>query len=164
MIKSGFKNQMVHKNNTYLDIVLEDGEGFIDCIEEAFKTHEVKKAVLVSATGFLKEVKVAMTKSGTMRQAEYSQPCMIRSVSGEFYQKAIDYFGDVHISLAKDPIHQITGVLLDGYAHGEVTIKFKIIKDMGHPEEKKDDQQMTMLKQKILDESRPKEKKPIIEA
>lgn len=162
MIKSGFKNQTIQKNNTYLDVVLEEGESFIDSIEQAFKEHDIKKAVLVSATGFLKDIKLATTRSGTIRQAAYSEPCMIRSVSGEFYQSNNDYFGDVHISLAKDPIHQITGVLLGGDAHGEVTIKFKVIKDPLQTTQK-DNSQMTMLKQKILDESKPKEKKPIIE-
>jgi len=128
MIKSGFKNQTIQKNNTYLDVVLEDGENFIESIEEAFKEHDIKKAVLISATGFLKEIRLATTKSGTIRQSEYPQPCMIRSVSGEFYENKNDYFGDVHISLAKDPIHQITGVLIGGNAHGEVSIKFKVIK------------------------------------
>ncbi len=163
MIKSGFRDQMIQKNNTYLDVVLEDGEDFIDCVEEAFKEHSVKKAVLVSSTGFLKNSRIAITRSGTIRQVENSEPCMIRSVSGEFYENNNDYFGDVHISLAKDPIHKITGVLLFGQAHGDVSIKFKIIKDIEHNKPTTDKKPITMLKQKILYETTPKEKKPIIE-
>ena len=164
MIKSGFKDQEIQKNNTYLDVVLEEGENFIECIEQAFREHDVKKAILVSATGFLKDVRIAITRSGTIRQAEYMQPCMIRSVSGEFNQNNNDYFGDVHISLAKDPIHQITGVLLSAKAHGEISVKFKIIKDIGHWQSKEPGSQMTLVKQRILEDSEPKEKKPMMVA
>jgi predicted DNA-binding protein with PD1-like motif len=163
MIKSGFKDQMVQKNNTYLDIVLEDNEDVLECIEDSFKEHDIKKAVLISATGFIKESKIAISRSGNIRQAEYSQPCMIRSVSGEFYLGENDYYGDVHISIAKDAIHQVTGILIAGKAHGALNIKFKIIKDIGHNKDSFKPKPVTMLKQKILDETAPKERKPIIE-
>ncbi len=162
MIKSGFEDRTVEKNNIYLDVVLEDGEDVLTCIEEAFKENEINRAILVSASGSLKDIKLSVTRSGTLKQVDYSQPCIIRSVSGEFYRSVDEYFGDVHISLSKDPIHQLTGVLISGVAHGEIIIKFKIIKNINQ-KIYKPDKPVTMLKQKILEENKPKEKKPFIE-
>jgi predicted DNA-binding protein with PD1-like motif len=165
MIKSGMKNHMIEKNNTYLEVILDNNDEFVECIEQAFRDHNIKKASLVSAEGMLKETTISTTRSGTIRQRIYLQPCKIRYVSGEFYESKNDYYGDIHISIAKDQIHQVTGLLLRGIADGEVSIKFKVIKNDGQELENKDsEKQITMLKQKILDETQPKPKKPIIEA
>jgi len=155
---------MIEKNNTYLDIILDNDDEVLECIEQAFKDHDIKKASLVSAQGMLKNINISTTTSGTLRQRNYNQPCKIRFVSGEFYKSKEDYYGDVHISIAKDQIHQVTGILLRGVAEGEVSIKFKVINNDGINSNKPKNNNLTMLKQKIFDETAPKPRRPIIEA
>jgi len=90
---------------------------------------------LVSAEGKLKDTRIATSKSGVLRQRTYSEGIKIKQVSGEFNKVNNDYFGDVNVSLAKDPIHAVSGILLMGIADGEVTIRFKIVADLSYSPE-----------------------------
>jgi predicted DNA-binding protein with PD1-like motif len=164
MIKSGMKDSESIIKNTYLEVILDDGEEFIESIEKAFKDNNIKRATLESANGVLKNIKLSTTTSGKMRQREYIQDCKIRSVSGQFYKKDDDYFGDVHISIEKDPLHQVVGLLLEGYAVGEVRIRFKINNNIGLNNKNHKSKNMTLVKQKILEEDKAKPKKPIMVA
>ncbi|NCP97850.1 DUF296 domain-containing protein [archaeon] len=157
MIKSGMKNQN-ENNDNYLTIILDDGDEVVYCVESAFKENSIKKAILVSADGKLRDSKMAISRAGNLRQRIYSEPLKIKQVSGEFNKINDDYFGDVNISLEKDPIHTVSGALLKGIADGEVTIRFKIIKDLDYqPNNTK-----TMVKEKIIQETVKKEPKPMI--
>jgi len=164
MIKSGMKENENFKKNTYLEVILDDGDEFIESIEKAFKDNNIKRAILEYAQGVLKNIRISTTTSGKMRQREYIHDCKIRSVSGQFYKKEEDYFGDVHISIEKDPMHQVVGLLLEGCAVGEVKIRFKIINDIGLKNISNKNKGITLVKQKILDEDKPKPKKPIMVA
>lgn len=165
MIKSRVADT-AETNNTVLEIILDDGDEVIDCVEKAFIQNNIKKAGLLGATGRLKTVKVATTKTGTLKQREYDS-CLIKGVSGEFNRiRDNEYMGDFHISIARDDIHIVSGVLIKAFAEGEVRIKFKVISDLevgmiNTPEGQKE---VTMVKQKILDETmtQPKPKKPMI--
>jgi len=153
---SGMKD-LKEKSDSYLTVVLDDGDEVISCIEASFKEQNIKKAILVSAEGKLRDSKMAISRAGNLRQRIYSEPLKIKQVSGEFNKINTDYFGDVNISLEKDPIHIVSGVLLKGCAEGDVTIRFKIIKDIDYGTSSK-----TMLKEKILNETVKKEVKPMI--
>lgn len=157
MIKSGIKDEK-ENNNNYLTIILDDGDEVIHSIEHAFKENNIKKAILVSAEGKLRESRVAISRAGNLRQRIYSEPLKIKQVSGEFNKLNEDYIGDVNISIEKDPIHIISGALLKGIAEGEVIIRFKIIRDF--------DFQVTgsktLIKEKIINETVKKEPKPMI--
>ncbi|MDD3245106.1 MAG: DUF296 domain-containing protein [Candidatus ainarchaeum sp.] len=164
MIKSRF-NDVEESNNTILEVVLDDGDEMIDCIERAFIQNDIKKAGLLSASGKLRDVKVATTKIGSLRQRVYDEPCTIKSVSGEFNKvKDGEYMGDVHIAVARDEIHQVNGVLLKGTAHGEVKIRLKVITDLsiGIIRTPEGEKTINMVKEKILEETAPKPKKPMI--
>ena len=134
MLKSGVA-EIMGKNDNFLTIVLDDGDDVIKCIENAFKEQGIKKALLVSAEGKLKDTRIATSKSGVLRQRTYSEGIKIKQVSGEFNKVNNDYFGDVNVSLAKDPIHAVSGILLMGTADGEVTIRFKIVADLSYSPE-----------------------------
>jgi predicted DNA-binding protein with PD1-like motif len=155
MIQSGIKDNL--RNDNYLKIILDDGDEVIASIENAFKEQNIKKAILISAEGKLQESKMAISRAGNLRQRIYSESLKIKRVSGEFNKINSDYYGDVNISLEKDPIHIINGVLLKGHADGEVEIKFKIIKEIDYGFNKK-----SMLKEKIIDETVKKDPKPMI--
>jgi predicted DNA-binding protein with PD1-like motif len=156
MIKSGIKHQNENSDN-YLTIILDDGDEVVASIESAFKENSIKKAILISAEGKLRESKMAISRAGNLRQRIYSEPLKIKQVSGEFNKINDDYFGDVNISLEKDPIHTVSGALLKGTSDGEVTIRLKIIKDVGYNANKH-----TMVKEKIIQETVKKEPKPMI--
>ncbi len=156
MIKSGMKDEK-EKNDNYLTIILDDGDEVVACIENAFKENNIKKAILISADGKLRDARMAVSRAGNLRQRVYAEPLKIKQVSGEFNKLNEDYFGDVNISLEKDPIHIVSGALLRGIADGEVTIRFKIIKDIGYQVNSK-----TMMKEKIIHETVKKEPKPMI--
>jgi len=69
--------------------------------------------------------------------------------------------GDFHISIARDEIHTVSGVLIKGVADGELTIVFKIIAELNEgtiysPEGQKE---VTMVKEKIIEETAPKKPK-----
>jgi|GEM_PF-1096006 predicted DNA-binding protein with PD1-like motif len=168
MIKSRVADT-AETNNTMLEVVLDDGDEVVECVENAFIQNNVKKASLISANGKLRTVKVATTRTGTLRQREYAEPCSIKSVSGDFTKiKEKEYMGDFHISIARDEIHAVSGVLIKGTADGEVKIVFKVIAELDEgaiytPEGKKE---VTMVKQKVLDETTtpPKPKKEMIVA
>jgi len=130
MIKSRVADT-AETSNTLLDVILDDGDEVIDCIEKAFLQNNIKEANLIEAAGRLRNVKIATTKTGTLTQREYAQSCLIKSVSGKFTKiRADEYMGDFHISVAKDEIHAVSGVLLRGIADGDVRITFKVIADM----------------------------------
>lgn len=155
MIKSRVADT-AETNNTMLEIVLDDGDEVVECVENAFIQNNIKKASLVSANGKLRTVKVATTRTGTLRQREYTEPCSIKSVSGDFTKiKENEYMGDFHISIARDEIHAVSGVLIKGIADGEVTIVFKVIAELDEgaiytPEGRKE---VTMIKEKIIEET-----------
>ncbi len=159
MIQSGIKD-VITKNDNYLTVILDDGDEVIQSIETAFKEQNIKKAIMVSAEGKLRNSRMAISRAGTLRQRIYGESLKIKQVSGEFNKVNNDYFGDINISIEKDPIHIVSGVLLKGYADGEVTIKLKIIKDIDFGVNKKD--KKTLLKEKILNETVKKEPKPMI--
>jgi predicted DNA-binding protein with PD1-like motif len=156
MIQSGVKDQK-QKSDVYLTVILDDGDEVISSIESAFKEQNIRKAILVFADGKIRDSRMAISRAGNLRQRIYSESLKIKQVSGEFNKVKTDYFGDVNISLEKDPIHIVSGVLLKGYASGEVIIKFKIIKDIDFADNKR-----TMLKEKIFEETTKKEPKPMI--
>lgn len=163
MIKSGMQD-VKERNDNYLTIILDDGDEVIKCIESAFKENDIKKAVLLSAIGTLRDTKMAISRAGNLRQRIYSESLKIKEVSGEFNRVNSDYYGDVNISIEKDPIHIVSGVLLKGIADGEVTIKFKIIKNINFGiNDHKKQSNISAIKQKILDETQ-KKPKPIIVA
>jgi predicted DNA-binding protein with PD1-like motif len=155
MIKSGIENEI--KNDNYLTIVLDDGDEMIACIETAFKEQNIKKAILVSADGKIRDSRMAVSRAGNLRQKTYSEALKIKQVSGEFNKIKTDYFGDVNISIIRDPIHIVSGALLRGIADGEVIVRFKIIKDIRYTVSNK-----SMLKEKIIEETVKKEPKPMI--
>ena len=151
------------KNDSYLTIILDDEDEVISSIENAFKEQNIKKAVLLSAEGRLKHTRMAVSKAGTLRQRIIDQGLKIKQVSGEFNKLKDDYFGDINISLEKDAIHVISGVLLKGFADKEVTIRFKIIKDLGFGINEKDrSASRNLVKEKIIEETKKKEPKPMI--
>ena len=165
MIK-GRIHDIKQKSDKFLNIILDDNDEIIKSIELAFRENNVKKAILISAEGSLKDSRIAITRAGNIRQRIYSESLKIRSVSGEFNRVNDDYLGDIHICVEKDQMHSITGVLLKGYADGEVKITFKIISgiDYGINNDSKDKRKpVTLVKQKVLDEVRRKPK-PIIVA
>jgi len=149
------------KSDNYLTIILDDGDEIIKSIEKSFKENNVKKAILMAADGSVRDARVALTKAGTLKQRQYGESIKIKSVSGEFIKVNEDYYGDVHISLAKDAIHTITGILLSGHADGEVEVKFKIISDLDYCAENRE---KTMVKERIIKETVKGPPKPIIEA
>jgi len=155
MIKSRV-NDTAETSNTVLEIVLDDGDEVIDCVEKAFLQNNIKKAGLLAAIGRIKNVKIATTKTGTLKQREYSESCLIKSVSGDFTRiRENEYMGDFHIAIARDEIHAVSGVLLKAFADREVRIKFKVISDLAvgiisSPEGQKE---VTLVKQKILEET-----------
>ncbi|HNW06071.1 MAG TPA: DUF296 domain-containing protein [archaeon] len=161
MIKSRFADT-AETNNTMLEIILDDGDEIVECVENAFIQNNIKKASLISAKGKLRNIKIATTRSGTLRQREYADPCAIKSVSGDFTKiKENEYMGDFHISIARDEIHTVSGVLIKGVADGELTIVFKIIAELNEgtiysPEGQKE---VTMVKEKIIEETAPKKPK-----
>ena len=155
MIKSGIENET--KNDNYLTIILDDGDDIIGSIEAAFKEQNIKKAVLVSADGMIRDSKMAVSRAGTLRQKTYTEALKIKQVSGEFNKINADYFGDVNISIEKDPIHIVSGALLKGTADGELIIRFKIIKDLNFGISNR-----SMIKEKIINETVKKEPKPMI--
>jgi predicted DNA-binding protein with PD1-like motif len=152
MMKSGVA-EIMGKNDNFLTIVLDNGDDIIKCIEASFQEQGIKKAHLVYAEGRLKDTRIATSKSGVLRQRTYSEPLKIKQVAGEFNRVNNDYFGDVNISLAKDPIHAVSGVLLQGFADGEVTIRFKIIADLSYSPE-------NINKKKSFEEMRNDKKEP----
>ncbi len=165
MIKSRVSDT-AETSNTMLDVILDDGDEIVDCVEKAFIQNNVKKASLVKAVGRLKTVKVATTRTGTLRQREYNESCAIKQVSGEFTKiREGEYMGDFHISIARDEIHAVSGVLIKGIADDEVKITFKVIAELDEgkiysPEGAKE---VSMVKQKIIEETAPqKPKKPMI--
>ena len=162
MIKSGMQDTKGKKDN-YLTIMLDDGDEVISSIESAFKEQKIKKAILISAEGTLRDSRVAISRAGNLRQRIYSESLKIKHVSGEFNKVEEDYFGDINISLEKDPIHVINGVLLKGHSDGETKIRFKIIKDIGYGinDKDKDKQNRNLVKEKIFKEDN-KKPKPII--
>jgi len=134
MLKSGVA-EIMGKNDNFLTIVLDDGDDIVKCVENAFKEQGIKKALLVSAEGKLRDTRIATSKSGVLRQRTYAEGIKIKQVSGEFNKVNNDYFGDINVSLAKDPIHAVSGILLQGTADGEVTIRFKIVADLSYSPE-----------------------------
>lgn len=167
MIKSRVADT-AETNNTMLDVILDDGDEVVECVEKAFLQNNIKKASLVYAAGRLKNVKVATTRTGTLKQREYNESCLIKSVSGEFTKiRENEYMGDFHISIARDEIHAVSGVLIKGFADGEVKITFKVIADMpvGAIITPDGIKEVTLVKQKILDDTPPaKPKKEMIVA
>ncbi|MDD2477461.1 MAG: DUF296 domain-containing protein [Candidatus ainarchaeum sp.] len=162
MIQSGM-HEIRGKNDSYLTIILDDEDEVISSIEQAFKEQNIKKAVLLSAEGRLKNTRMAVSKAGTLRQRLIDQSLKIKQVSGEFNKMKNDYFGDINVSLEKDAIHVISGVLLKGFADKEVTIRFKIIKDLGFGINEKDrNVTRNLVKEKIIEETAKKEPKPMI--
>ncbi len=165
MIKSRVADT-AETNNTMLDVILDDGDEVVECVEKAFLQNNIKKASLVYAAGRLKNVKVATTRTGTLKQREYNESCLIKSVSGEFTKiRENEYMGDFHISIARDEIHAVSGVLIKGFADGEVKITFKVIADMpvGAIVTPDGIKEVNLVKQKILEETVPqKPKKPIL--
>lgn len=166
MIKSRVADT-AETNNTMLDVILDDGDEVVDCVEKAFLQNNIKKASLVAAIGRLRNVKVATTRTGTLKQREYEDSCLIKSVSGDFTKiRDNEYMGDFHISIARDEIHAVSGVLIKGVADGEVKITFKVIADMpvGAIITPDGIKEVTLVKQKILDETTTpqKPKKPMI--
>ena len=162
MIKSGMQD-IRSKNDSYLTVVLDDEDEVISNIEQAFREQNIKKAVLLSADGKLKNTRMAISRAGNLRQRITNESLKIKQVSGEFNKMTNDYFGDINISLEKDPIHVLSGVLLKGYADKEVTIRFKIIKELGFGINTKDkNQPRNLVKEKIIEESKKKELKPMI--
>lgn len=165
MIKSRVADT-AETNNTMLDVILDDGDEVVECVEKAFLQNNIKKASLVYAAGRLKNVKVATTRTGTLKQREYNESCLIKGVSGEFTKiRENEYMGDFHISIARDEIHAVSGVLIKGSADGEVKITFKVIADMpvGAIVTPDGIKEVNLVKQKILEETVPqKPKKPIL--
>lgn len=162
MIQSGM-HEIRGKNDSYLTIILDDEDEVISSIEQAFKEQNIKKAVLLSAEGRLKNTRMAVSKAGTLRQRLIDQSLKIKQVSGEFNKMKNDYFGDINVSLEKDAIHVISGVLLKGFADKEVTIRFKIIKDLGFGINEKDrNVTRNLVKEKIIEQTAKKEPKPMI--
>ncbi|MCK9292504.1 MAG: DUF296 domain-containing protein [archaeon] len=162
MIQSGM-HEIRGKNDSYLTIILDDEDEVISSIEQAFKEQNIKKAVLLSAEGRLKNTRMAVSKAGTLRQRLIDQSLKIKQVSGEFNKMKNDYFGDINVSLEKDAIHVISGVLLKGFADKEVTIRFKIIKDLSFGINEKDrNVTRNLVKEKIIEETAKKEPKPMI--
>lgn len=162
MIKSRFSDTTT-SSNTILDVILDDGDEVIECVENAFLQNNLKKAILVDASGKLKNVRIATTRAGLLRQKEYNESCLIKNVSGSFTKmKGNEYVGDFHISVARDKIQNISGVLIKGFADGEVKISFKIVTDMAVGDIVPPKEQ-TLVKQKILgNDISEKPKKPII--
>lgn len=165
MIKSRVADT-AETNNTMLDVILDDGDEVVECVEKAFLQNNIKKASLVYASGRLKNVKVATTRTGTLKQREYNESCLIKGVSGEFTKiRENEYMGDFHISIARDEIHAVSGVLIKGFSDGEVKITFKVIADMpvGAIVTPDGIKEVNLVKQKILEETVPqKPKKPIL--
>lgn len=164
MIKSRY-NDVKESKDTILEVVLDDGDEVLECIERSFEQNDIKKASLLSANGTLRELKIATTKIGSIRQKVYEQPCLITSVSGDFTKtKNGEYMGDVHVSVARDAIHKESGVLLKGISHGEVKLKFKVITDLsiGIIRTPEGEKTINMVKEKILEETASKPKKPFI--
>ena len=160
MIKSGMSD--TSKKDKYLTVVLDKGDEVIESIETAFKEQNIKKAVLIEGKGYLKDIKMAISRAGTLRQRVYTDSLKIKKVSGEFNKAKDDYFGDMNVSLEQDPIHVISGVLLKGYADSETTLRFKIIKDIDFGINKnKGSENRNMVKEKLQEETK-KEKKPFI--
>ncbi|HRT03728.1 MAG TPA: hypothetical protein P5513_07305 [Candidatus Diapherotrites archaeon] len=146
------------KNDNYLTIILDDEEEVISSIEKAFKERDVKKAVLISAEGKLKNTRLSITRAGSIRQRTYDASMIIKSVYGEFNKVNNDYVGDINISLYMDPLHVTNGILLKGFADGECKFVFKIIQKLEYALE-----DVVSKTQGIpLPESAPKEKKPFI--
>ena len=155
MIKSRVADT-AETTNTMLDIILDDGDEVVDCVEKAFIQNNVKKASLIGATGKLRNVKVATTRTGTLKQREYEEACFIKSVSGDFTKiRENEYMGDFHISIARDEIHAVSGVLIKGTADGEVKITFKVIANMpvGAIITAEGAREVSLVKQKILEET-----------
>jgi predicted DNA-binding protein with PD1-like motif len=148
--------------NKYLSIILDDSDDVINSIEQAFKEQNIRKAVLISAEGNLKNIRIAISRAGTIRQRIYSEILKIKQVSGEFNKIKNDYFGDINISFEKDPIHIINGVLLKATSNGESTFKFKIIKDISYGINNNNNKNRNMVKEKILEEVNKKPKPMII--
>lgn len=148
--------------NTMLEIILDDGDEVIECIENAFIQNNIKKANLVSANGRLRAINMVTTRSGTLRRREYPEPCLIKSVSGDFTRvKENEYMGDIYISIVREGIRTVSGVLTKGIADGEVSIVFKVITELTEgtiytPGGKKE---ITMVKEKILEETTPEKPK-----
>lgn len=164
MIKSGMQNTKGKKDN-YLTIILDDGDELINSIEEAFKEQNIKKAILISAEGSIRDSRIAVSRAGNLRQRLYSEILKIKHVSGEFNKVNNDYFGDINISLEKDPIHIINGVLLKGISDGNTKIIFKIITNIGYginTKNKIDSNNRNLVKEKILKEDTKKTKPMII--
>ncbi|MDD3178428.1 MAG: DUF296 domain-containing protein [Candidatus ainarchaeum sp.] len=162
MIKSKMQD-VKEKNDNYLTIILDDGDEVIKSIETAFKENQIKKAILISAEGNIKDTRIAISRAGNLRQRIYSESLRIKQVSGEFNKVNDDYYGDVNISIEKDPIHIISGVLLKAHADKEVIIKLKIINNINFGINSKDHKEnISAIKQKILDETQKKPKPMII--
>lgn len=165
MIKSRVSDT-AETSNTVLEIILDDGDEVIDCVEKAFLQNNIKKAGLISAIGRVRNVKVATTKTGTLKQREYEESCLVKSVSGEFNKiRENEYMGDFHISIARDDIHIVSGVLIKAVSDGELRIQFKVISDLevGSITTADGIKEVSMVKQKILDEMPPaKPKKEMI--
>lgn len=151
-------------SNTVLDIILDDKDEVMECIEQAFLQNNIKKASLVAAIGRLKNIIITTTRAGALKQKEYLESCMIKNVSGTFTKlKSEEYIGDFHISFTKSNMQTINGVLLKAHADGEVKLSFKIIADtpIGIVVSPKG---TNLVKEKILNETVPiqKPKKPMI--
>lgn len=157
MNKSGLGNK---NTNKYLTVILDDGDEVISCIETAFKENDIRKAIIISADGKLKDIKIAVSRAGTLRQRIYSEALKVKNVSGEFNKFNNEYVGDLNISIERDPIHIVSGVLLRGVASGEVNFKFKIIKNVDYQINTQPPK--SMLKEKIINETVKKEPKPFI--
>lgn len=157
MNKSGLDNK---NTNKYLTVILDDGDEVISCIETAFKENDIRKAIIISADGKLKDIKIAVSRAGTLRQRIYSEALKVKNVSGEFNKFNNEYVGDLNISIERDPIHIVSGVLLRGVASGEVNFKFKIIKNVDYQINTQPPK--SMLKEKIINETVKKEPKPFI--
>ncbi len=157
MIKSGMQD--ISAKNNYLTVVLDDGDEVIHSIESAFKEQDIKKAILISAEGKLRDSRIAISRAGTLRQRIYAEALNIKQVSGEFNKVSKDYFGDVNISIEKDLIHVVNGVLLKGISDGEVIFKFKIIKNIGYginEGTRSQSKNRNLVKEKILAETNKK--------
>ncbi|MFA5745810.1 MAG: DUF296 domain-containing protein [archaeon] len=164
MIKSRVSDT-AETTNTMLDVILDDGDEVVECVEKAFIQNNVKKASLFGAVGKLRNVKVATTRTGTLKQREYDEACAIKSVSGDFTKiRENEYMGDFHISIARDEIHAVSGVLIKGTADGEVRITFKIISEFafGAITTAEGTKEVSLVKQKIIDENPVKQKKEMI--
>ena len=162
MIKKRMQDVASIKND-YLSVILDNEDDVISSIEEAFKQHNIKRAVLISAEGSLNNIRIAISRAGTIRQRMYSETLKIKQVSGEFNKVKDDYFGDINISFEKDPIHIVNGVLLKAISSGESNFKFKIIKEIGYGiNQKPGNHNRNMVKEKILAEVNKKPKPMII--